>query len=513
MADSAEKKKATVATPSMAHGRMMPKWSLVDALLGGTEAMRLAGKTYLPQYDQESNNNYDQRLARSVLFNGFEIVLEALVGRPFAEPVGLGEDVPAKIEELTEDVDLQGNNLQSFARSWFRTGWAKGLGHVLVDFPVVPTPAEGEKPRTLEDDRIEGLRPYWVHIAPEAIIAAYAEVVDGQERLTHVRIMEETVERVGWEEVITQRVRVLEPGLWELWAPVPDKKDEWFRESWGTTGLDEIPLVTFYGGQRIGLHECKPPLTDVAHLNVSHWQSSSDQRNVLTVARFPILAGKGVPADMVVKFGPLNYLATEDAEGEWYYVEHTGAAIEAGRKDLEDLKAEMAGYGAEFLRKRPGNEAASNRLLDSSEGTSYLEATVQDFQNCLEEALLLTAKWMKLEDGGSVVLSMESTEEEANPAELDALVKARAARDISRVAYLNELKRRNVLSEDFDADADAELLLDESEQSNMTGPDGTGAGQVGDKHPNGAPRFDAQGKALDPDGNPVEDDEEEEEAE
>jgi len=36
-------------------------------------------------------------------------------------------DGPSQIEELTEDVDMQGNNLHAFCRSWFREGWGKGL--------------------------------------------------------------------------------------------------------------------------------------------------------------------------------------------------------------------------------------------------------------------------------------------------------------------------------------------------------------------------------------------------
>ena len=458
-----QKKKSTVATPSSAYQRMVPRWRMIDVLLGGTEALRDAGKEFLPQYDNESNKNYQARLQRATLLNMTEQTLDTLAGKPFREAVVLDEDVPEQLVQFAEDIDMQGNNLQAFCRSWFREGWAKGFSHVLIEHPT-PTATPDGRPRTLADDRSEGLRPYWVHIKPECLIAAYSAVVLGQEVLTHVRILERSVEKVDWEEVEKVHVRVLEPGYWWLYA-LNEKGDEWHIEDEGATSIDFIPLVTFYAGKRSGLMECKPPLTDLAFLNIAHWQSGSDQRNVLTVSRFPILAASGVPAEQKVDIGPNNFLTTEDKEGKWYYVEHTGAAIAAGQTDLESLEEQMSTYGAEYLRKKPGNETATGRALDSAESSSYLASTVRDFQDCVELAMQYTASWVRLDGGGSIKINADVDLTEADSAELDALLKMRAARDLSRKAFLKEMKTRQVLADDFDEDADAEQLTDEATAS------------------------------------------------
>lgn len=486
MADG-QKKKPTVATPSGAYLRMLPRWRMIDALLGGTETMRQA-REYLPQYDNETNKNYEARLARATLLNMTEQTLDTLAGKPFREAVVLGDDVPPELEEFCEDIDMQGSNLQAFCRAWFREGWAKGFSHVLVDHPTpeAHSAADGTPvARTLADDRAEGLRPYWVHIKPECLIAAYSMVINGREVLTHVRIKETTTERVGWEEVEVERVRVLEPGSWQLWAP-DEKGEEWHLEDAGTTTLDYVPLVTFYAGKRCGLMECKPPLADLAYLNVEHWQSKSDQRNVLTVSRFPILAASGVPSEQKVTIGPNNFLTTEDAQGKWYYVEHTGAAISAGQVDLESLEDQMATYGAEYMRKKPGDETATGRALDSAESSSYLAATVRDFQDCVELAMQYTADWIGKDDGGSVKISDDVDLSEADSAELDTLQKTRAQKDISRKTYLDELQKRGVLSDDFDEEQDAEFL--EEEAKNTLG-DMFGGGQ-GTQTPPGGPDAD-----------------------
>ncbi len=458
------KKAPDVSTPSGAYERMAPRWVLIDTLLGGTETLRAAGRDFLPQHENESDKNYQERLKTTTLLNATEDTLDTLAGRPFSEDMVLGEDMPPEIAAMMDDVDLQGTALQPFCRTWFREGWAKGFSHVLTDFPVSTKPVDAQgnpRPRTLADDRAEGHRPYMVRIRPENVIAAYAEVVNGEERLVHVRILLTSIERSGWEEVTVHRIKVLEPGTWETWIYDAQKK-QWVVEDGGPTGLEHIPLRTFYSAERQGLMECKPPLTDLAHLNISHWQSSSDQRSILTVARFPILAAAGVSADAKISIGPKNFLTTEDPQGKWYYVEHAGAAIEAGAKDMEDLEDKMSSYGSEFLRAKPGTETATARALDSAESTSYLKSTVQTFKDVLEEVLMDMAAWINLSDGGSVEIKGEFVEDEAEAEELDTLNKARDRKDISREAYLEELKRRRILCDDYDAKKDKELIDDEA---------------------------------------------------
>lgn len=458
------------ATTSAAHDCMMPRWVLLETLLGGTEAMRAAGETYAPKYSQETDQNYAARIAGAVLLNMTEQTLENLVGKPFIEEIKVNDDVPpAIVEPILEDVDLQGNSLDVFARRWFREGIAKAFAHVLVDMPRLQPKVEGQ-PRTLADDRKEGVRPYWSLIKPECVLFAEAQVVEGVEVLMHVRILETYTVRDGFAEVTKVRIRVLEPGLVELWEPHPTKKrdgePEWFRSDTWATGIDYIPLVTFYAN-REAFMEGKPPLTDLAWLNVAHWQSTSDQRHILTVARFPMLACSGASGEdgTAVVVGPNQILYNPDPNGKFYYVEHTGAAIEAGRKDLEALEVQMAGYGSQFLKERPGDQTATGRAIDSAEASSDLAAMVVIFEDSIASALQMTADWMKLPEGGTVELVKDYDVAEVDSAGLDTLNKARDRRDISRVAYLEELRLRGLLSEDFDAEEDAQELQDEATEA------------------------------------------------
>lgn len=456
---------------SAAWAKMFPKWKLIQTLLDGTEAMRGAGTEYLPQHDSESPNAYNERLTRNTLYNVTKITLQALVGRPFATTIGT-ENVPSEIATLLPNIDLQGSDLHTFARAWFRTGLSKCFCHVLVEMNGAVDDGTG-RVRTMQDDLRNNVRPFWKLITPECLIAAYAEVgSDGVERLVHARIKETETIRVGFLETTKEFIRVLEPGTWTLYEKREEartKKIVWMQVGAGVTGLDFIPLVTFYAN-REGLMEGTPPLEDLAHLNVRHWQSTSDQINVLTVARFPMLAVAGaheINSDTMA-IGPRQLLGTRDANGRFYYVEHTGKAIEAGERDLEALEEIMGNFGAEFLKKKKAaSRNPQDRIYDVTESTSELQEIILFFMASMAQALSFTAAWLKLplKDeklfGGTVVLDNNFTIQDSNANDLQHLAQARKNGDISLQTYIDTLKRLNVIDDSVVTEEEINRIVEE----------------------------------------------------
>lgn len=469
----AEKDKTNPATRSNAHDLMLPRWDKIDTLLEGTQAMRNAGTAYLPQHPEESDPAYDERRRTAVLFNMTELTLDALVGRPFSDPVKLSEDMPAEIQEMAEtDMDLQGNNLAVFLREWFREGLAKSFCHVLVEFPRLPDEEELGRARTMADDRREGVRPYWVLVRPENVIFAHADIIDGREVLRHVRIQEIVMEQDGFREVAVDQIRQFDAGMEledgtfiptavTIWRKKEKKDDEWEVHEQFELGVPFIPLVTFYA-DRDAMMMGKPPLLDLADLNIRHWQSYADQIHVLTVTRFPILAVSGGTDSEKTVIGPNFVLENPDPAGRWYYVEHSGAAIAAGRDEMKDLEVQMDRYGTQFLRKRPSVETATARAMDSAEATSPLQDMTVRFMDAVQTALKFTAVWLRLDDGGTVIISTEFGPEDALTQDITALRDARKERDLSREQSLIELMRRGILRDDFDIKENQRQLDEES---------------------------------------------------
>jgi len=453
-----KKQKADVSTPSMAYNAMAPKWLKMSTVLGGTDPMREARERMAPRHEHESPKHYEERIRGNVLFNMTDLTLRSWVGRPFASKVQFTEDFSPHLVPMMDDVDLNGNNIDVFARRWFRDGVAKAFSHVLVEFPRIDDPYTI---RTLADDDALGIRPYLVHIMPEQVIFALASRRDGKEILTHVRIKEDVVELDGWEEVVSEQIRVLEldyinmgteedPDFVQkvrvdIWRQ--DESEEWYiNETWAMD-IDFIPMVTFYA-DRTGFMTGRSPLDDLVDLNIRHWQSMSDQISILTVSRFPMLAcsgGDDEEGHLVI--GPKEWLYTPDPTARFYYVEHKGAAIKAGREDLADLEKRMQSYGAEFTKERPDRESASARNLDTTEATSPLQDCVFRFNDAMNFAFWMMSAWMKSNHTGKGTIPTEFTSPEA--AELQTLYTSWERGAITTEEYLYELQRRGLLSEDF----------------------------------------------------------------
>ena len=102
---------ADVRTQSDAVGKMAEYWHLIDALMGGTAAMRKEGNKYLPQWPAEDPDAYKSRLATATLFPAYARTVSVMTGKPFSKPITVGNDVPARIKEFLQDVDLQNRNI------------------------------------------------------------------------------------------------------------------------------------------------------------------------------------------------------------------------------------------------------------------------------------------------------------------------------------------------------------------------------------------------------------------
>jgi len=471
--DTVEKNPDDVSETSISYDVMIPLWDKINTVTAGTSAMRVAAQLYLPQHKGEDDDNYAERLSTSVLFPKTEKTLEELAAKPFSDDMKIKDGTPDEIRGFMEnDIDLLGNKAAIFYQSWFRDGIKKGFSHVLIDI-AQPQTEEGVE-RTREDDRVEGRRPYMVHVLPEQVIFMASSVIGGVERLTDLRIREEVKVINGYAESIVHQIRAHSIGEVVVYQREEEKQDHdedaWREIERYETGLDVIPFVTFYV-DRLGLQLAKPPLEDLGDLNVAHWQSSSDQQNILKVARFPILSisgervrvqrgpdGKAVAAKSVI--GPRQVMRFEDPQAKMGYVEHTGKAIAAGRTELLDLEEQMGMYGSQFTRRQSGNQTATQRTIDSAEAVSTLQAWAMAFEDAAEEAQRMMLQY--LPDAGDVPgrikLNHKATVNDTSDSELTALDRGRTRKDISREAWAAEMLRRGVLSEDYDVEADKELI-------------------------------------------------------
>ncbi|MFZ3193697.1 MAG: DUF4055 domain-containing protein [Moraxellaceae bacterium] len=433
---------------------MHADWNLVEALMGGTKAMRAAGKAYLPMWPGEEQKAYDARLSVSTLLPAYRETITNMTSRVFAGPVQLLEDVPGNIAELMTNVDREGNNLQVWARDWFSKGLAYGIGFALVDYPR----ADGI--RTVADEKRAGVRPYAIVIHPKRVLGWKSQ--GGV--LTQFRFSEVATEDDGaFASKSVEQVRVLEIGKWSIYRK--NDKAEWVLYDEGVSTLPVIPVVPFYTG-RTGYMTATPVLMDLAHLNVKHWQSQSDQDNILHVARVPIftvigyedvLDENGKPSEIKVGSGtalklPLN--------GDAKWVEHTGAAIDAGRDSLKDLLEDMRMAGAKLLQPMAGTAAKTAEQVGNEADIelSPLETMALSFQDAINQMLQLFAMWTGQADGGSCKVQGNFEIDYAPETSLTFLMSMANAGKLSDETLFAEAKRRGVVSDEADWETERERL-------------------------------------------------------
>ncbi len=424
---------------SPAVAAMAGNWPMIDALLGGTAAMRAAGETFLPKWPKESDDSYKARLGSATLFPAFLRTATVMATKPFARPMMIDEGtIPAKVRDLFGDVDMLGTDLQPFAADLMLQAMQYGLTGVLVDAPSVPGI------RTVADEKKAGARPYFTVYPANTILGWKATRSAAGATLTQLRLLEEFSEPDGpWGEVTGPQVRVLTPGAWETWRKAASSK-EWVKYEEGQTSIDVIPFQFFYGVRK-GFGIAAPPLLDLAFLNVEHWQSSSDQQTILHVARVPILFAKGFKTGETITIGASSATVAEDAEADLRFVEHTGAAIEAGRQSILDLEDRMRQSGAELLVQQPVVKTATATRSDDEGNRSILQRIAEDFDESLANCINLMGLWLGEAINAKVELYKDFGSANLTEKSGDLLLRAAGAGHLSSQTTFEQLQRMDVV--------------------------------------------------------------------
>lgn len=459
-----------INTPSRSYADKEPDWRLIETLLGGTRAMRKAARTYLPQEPAEDDASYRNRLERSVLFNAFKLTLQSLAGKPFKKQVTLKDPGLPQLEDYSYDVDMRGNNITVFAHKCFRSLLAYGSTHILIDYPVVP---EGS---TLADARAMGARPYFVHLDATRVIGARVIYEGGMPVVTMVRIRETyTVEQPDGNDQDFPQVRVLYPGRYEIWRQEAKRK-KWAISEEGPTSLNEIPMVTItVDDQDADFLTAEPPLLPLAELNVEHWQSSSDQRHILHVARVPILFASGFHSTTELVIGANSLVKATDPAAQLRFVEHGGGAIGAGKDDIKAIEDRMAVLGLQLLTPREGDMTATQSANDQQNADSHLALMCQRLQDGLSNAFGYMALYESGDfDQGGLVEVWKDFGVAGSLADLQYLLTLRQSPEITRETFLSELKRRGFMAEDFNVVAELENM--DLEQASLAGTFDDGSG-------------------------------------
>jgi hypothetical protein len=434
---TAERKVTRVQDPNTAWYAQEAHWILIEDLLQGTFGMRQKHRRYLPQEPRELDESYDNRLARSVCPPYYQRLERLLAGMLTRKPVRL-VDTSDTITEQLFDVDLNGNDLNVWTYETARKMVRYGHIGTLVDAPA------------------DGGRPYWVNYTPRQILGWRTETNEGKQQLTMLRLQELASVPDGlYGEKVVQQVRVLTPGEYQIHQK-GDKGDFQIVDE-GRTSLSEIPFSIAYSN-RIGFMESRPPLEDIAELNLKTYQIQSDLDNQLHISAVPMLAFYGFPSSAEeVSAGPGEAIAFP-AEGRAEYIEPGGTSYEYQFKRLEQLAAQINELGlSAVLGQKLTAETAEAKRINRSQGDSTMMVIAQNMQDMIDNCLQFHAQYLgQNEAAGSCHVNRDFMGTRLDPQEINSLLQLYTAGTITQETLLQQLSDGEVLGDDFDVDEELE---------------------------------------------------------
>ena len=203
--------------------------------------------------------------------------------------------------------------------------------------------------------------------------------------------------------------------------------------------------------------ESRPPMEDIAELNLKAYQVQSDLDNQLHISAVPMLAFYGFPsAAEEVSAGPGEAIAFP-ADGRAEYIEPGGKSYDAQFKRLEQSAGQINELGlSAVLGQKLSAETAEAKRIDRSQGDSTMMVIAQNMQDMIDNCLQYHADYLQESQVGSSFVNRDFLGARLEPQEIQSLLQLYTAGTITQETLLNQLAEGEVLGDDFEVEAELE---------------------------------------------------------
>jgi hypothetical protein len=232
-------------------------------------------------------------------------------------------------------------------------------------------------------------------------------------------------------------------------------------------------MVPFATGRRDGSgYRYLPSMQDAADLQIELYQQESALKFAKILAAYPMLSGNGVKPEKdengnikQISVGPTKVLyAPPDGagnSGSWSYVEPAATSLTFLAGDIKETKQDLRELGRQPLTAQT-NTTVINSAMAASKAKSAVGAWAIGLKDALENAMKITALWLKL-DGQEPDVNVYTEFDNFLDGDggLEHLRSLRENGDLSQKTLHAETKRRGVLSSEFTHDDEIKNILAE----------------------------------------------------
>lgn len=400
----------TVSAQHKSHTKYSKIWQTMRDCDDGSAAIKqrsgglssalkaVQGTAYLPipNPDDGTNENrlrYLSYLDRAVFVNFTSITKEAMLGMVFRLETQITLD--AKIEYLRANVNGTGLTADQLVKSVSADTLLMGRFGLLVDYPVTDAGLTASQTR--------GIEAKILAYSTESIINWRIGMSGGYRRLTLVVLREEieAIEDDGFKTIDTVQYRVLKLTDGVYTQSIYDKDGqimgdgEFILRKSDSSLWDEIPF-TFVGAINNEPDVDKPPLYDIAEINIAHYRNSADYEfsSFMVGQPTPVFAGLTQSwVDQNMKGGvglgsSTAVMLPENGSAELLQAEPNSMPL----KGMEFKEMQLVKIGARIIQDSTGVETAEAARIRFAGQNSKLGAIIGN----VEDAFIKCFVWAGL---------------------------------------------------------------------------------------------------------------------
>ena len=384
------------------YSKNLIKWQLMrDALAG-----EVAKEKYVPKLSDQEAEEYSAYVGRAEFYNATARTQVALTGLLFAKPPKV--ELPEALKSIGENISLDDDTLEALAKNIADECLSVGRCGVLVDLPSVEK-ADYSK---LEAERLN-LRAYATLYKAENIINWKTTKINGS-NVTSLVVLAETYAEPTQDEFVDKiktRYRVLDlhEGYYRqrVFGETKAGNFEVVSEIYPSANgqkLEYLPF-TFFNVNDLKTSVEKPPLLDLAKINISHFRSEVDLEHGthFTALPTPYVTGYQGESSEKLKIGSTAVWVINDPSAKVGFLEFSGAGLSTLENRIAVKEKRMSILGARLLldekktaeatetlqmRKSGENAVLTNVASTISEGIVSFLKDIAFFENIASENLI-----------------------------------------------------------------------------------------------------------------------------
>ena len=357
------------------YSKNLIKWQLMrDALAG-----EVAKEKYVPKLSDQEAEEYSAYVGRAEFYNATARTQVALTGLLFAKPPKV--ELPEALKSIGENISLDDDTLEALAKNIADECLSVGRCGVLVDLPSVEK-ADYSK---LEAERLN-LRAYATLYKAENIINWKTTKINGS-NVTSLVVLAETYAEPTDDEFVDKiktRYRVLDlhEGYYrqrvfsETKAGIFEVVSEIYPSANGQK-LEYLPF-TFFNVNDLKTSVEKPPLLDLAKINISHFRSEVDLEHGthFTALPTPYVTGYQGESSEKLKIGSTAVWVINDPSAKVGFLEFSGAGLSTLENRIAVKEKRMSILGARLLLDEKKTAEATETLQMRKSGENAVLTSV-----------------------------------------------------------------------------------------------------------------------------------------